>query len=391
MSMDYIIQKGQMVRISINETKIITGICNFDERQKTHANGQNDGILLWKYTVNSIKLALNKITCYINYSDSAYANIALSLIPVELGISNGRITTGESSTHTWENAGKTIAQTYDLLAKETGLSWWIDPDLKLNFCENESIIQEAPYNLDQDFGTNFEDYRNVVVNGNYSEYANSVEIVSNEYEGVLIEGMQYSHEEHCDLLNICGYYAFSTKVISDNNYFYPPDEENEMDAGSSTGYVVDDYASADQPTIEFGDFVQNRSEDSQNFGFVSTITMNSTTSSRFYAYNMLAADGDSIYYFPTLNSVLKKEVNSKSAYPPETLTFNTYTPGFLPRQRLYANLPDIGSEGYFLINQILITDLTCNKFEFSITAEKKNYSDWITKSDKGYMSLFKNF
>jgi hypothetical protein len=88
---------------------------------------------------------------------------------------------------------------------------------------------------------------------------------------------------------------------------------------------------------------------------------------------------------------LKKEVNSKSAYPPEILTFDTFTPGFLPRQRLYENLSDIGSEGYFLINQVLITDLTCNKFEFSITAEKKNYSDWITKSDKGYMNLFKNF
>jgi hypothetical protein len=389
MGMNYIIQKAQMVRISINGTKIMTGICNFDEREKTYAKGINDGILMWKYTINSMKVALNKITCYVNYANSFYANIALALMPAELGISSGRVSTSESSTNTWENSGKTIAQTYDLIAKETGLAWWISPDLELFFCENESTIQEAPYNLDQDFGTNFEDYRNVVASGNYAEYANSIEVVGNEYEGMLIEGMQYAHEEHCDLLNICGYYAFSTKVISDNNYFYPPDNEHEMDTGSITGYVVDD--SSDKPTIEEGDFVQNRSEDYQNFGFISTITINSTTSSRFYAYNMLASDGDSIYYYPTLNSVLKKEVNSKSAYPPEVLKFDTYTPGFLPRQRFYENLPDIGSEGYFLINQVQITDLTCNKFEFSITAEKKNYSNWITKSDKGYMSLFKNF
>ena len=391
MGMDYIIQKAQMVRISINGTKIMLGICNFDERQKTYSKGTNDEILMWKYTINSFKLALNKITNYVNFSNFYYALYVMQMMPNDMGLTIGRISINESTTSTWENAGKTIAQSYDLIAKETGLAWWISPDLELYFCENESTIQEAPYNLDQDFGTNFEDYRNVVISGNYSEYSNSVEIVGTEYEGMLLKGMQYAYEEHCDLLNICGYYAFATKVISNNNYLYPPDNKHLMDSGSVTGYVVDDYGTGDTPVIEEGDFIQNRTDDFQNFSFVSTITINSTTSTRFYAYGLSANDGDSIYYYPTLNNVLKKEVSAKSAYPPEILKFDTFTPGFLPRQRLYENLPDLGSEGYFLINQVQITDLESNKFEFTITAEKKNYSNWITKSDKGYVSLFKNF
>lgn len=391
MGMNYKIEHGQMVRISINGTPIMTGICNNDNKNKTYAPGNNDETLMWKYTIRSMKIALQKISYYLSYSDAFYQNIALALMPIELGIGSGRITTSEVASGLWENAGKSIAQTYDLLAKETGLPWWIDTDLKLYFCENESTIEESPYNLDKDFGTNFEDYRHVNVSGDYSQYASSVEGYGNQYEGMLLEGVQFNYDEHCDLINKTGYYAYASKIVSDNNYFYPP-EEHGMDSGSSTGFVVDDYSSPSyQPDIEEGDFVINRSEDTQNFGFVSTITMNSTTSTRFYAYNMKATDDDRIWYNRGFNDVLKKQVNSMSAYPPSLISFDTFTPGFLPRQRVYINLPDVDTEGYFLINQVQISDLENNKFEFTITGEKKNYSNWITKSDKGYVSFFKNF
>lgn len=393
MGMDYKINQGQLVRIKINGTPIMTGVCSTDDRTKTFATGDNDGIVMRRYTVKSMKLALQKVTRYYSL-DFYYANIVSTIMPTFLGISSGRVSIPTQTSGLWENSGKSIAQSYDLISKETGLAWWIDPLLELYFCANESSISEAPYNLDQMFGTNFEDYRHVSINGDYSQYANSVEAIGQSYEGTTMEGMQYATEEHNDLINICGYYAFASKVDSNNNYYYEP-VEHAIDSGSTYGYIVDNYSDpSHQPDVEIGDFIYNRSKDRDviDYAFVTTISINSTTTTRFYVTPaMNAADGDYIWYNREFNDVLINQVNSNSAYPPEIVSFDTFTPGFLPRQRIYINLPDVDVEGYFLIEQVQIEDLGNNQFEFTVSGEKKNYSNWITKSDKGSINFFKNF
>jgi hypothetical protein len=393
MGIEYKINSGQLVRIKLNNTPIMTGICNNNSIRKYINRIECD------YTINSFKSALAKASqlVYANKGYS-YSSLAALLLKPEMGFLLGYLNSSETVSEFFLNEGKTIAQTFDLYAKNAGISWWVDTDLDLNFCDNEGTISAAPYNIDQIFGTNFEDYRNVIVNEDYSQYYNSVENYGSEYEGVFLHGMRYDWESHMDLINICGYYAWANQIISDNNIYFEPDE-NKTDTGTlsdpSTDYyiskVVDDYSNpSSKPDIEIGDFVINRSKQFANFGFITTISMNSTTSTRFTATFDCDAS-DYIWYNRQLNDVLKNEVNSKSAYPPALITFDTYTPGFLPRQRMYINLPDNEVEGYFLINQVQIKDLECNKFEFTVSGEKKNYSNWITKSDKGYVSFFKNF
>lgn len=393
MGIEYKINSGQLVRIKLNNTAIMIGVCCNNYIRK------DINKIECTYTINSFKAALSKASQLV-YANKGYdyEAIAASLLKPEMGLMLGYFNSDETVSEFFLNEGKTIAQTLDLYAKNAGISWWVDTNLNLNFCDNESSIPDAPFNLDQVFGTNFEDYRNVSVNEDYSQYYNSVESYGSEYEGTFLHGMRYDWENHLDLINICGYYAWANQMISDNNIFFEPDE-HKADAGTLSdpapdyyiSKVVDNYASAsDQPTIEIGDFIINRSKEFSNFGFITTISMNSTTSTRFTA-TFDCDESDYIWYNRQLNDVLKKEVNAKSAYPPALINFDTYTPGFLPRQRLYVNLPDNDAEGYFLLNQVQIKDLTCNKFEFTVFGEKKNYNNWISKSDKGYVSFFKNF
>lgn len=383
---DFKIYSGQLVRIKINNVTYLLGVCTGNNRNRNADN------VSYQYTIGSLKKLMPKNNLDTTFAaDTDTIDIVRACIFSEMGISEGFIDEDNMGVidEAWNTEGRELNSILDTIAQKEGMQWWLDDEMKLYFAENEEVISDAPYDLDKDFGS-FDDYRDLNISEDLSNYANWTETIGKDHNGVTLKGFHYSIEEYDEFLNICGYDSSSVSVVNDNNiYFYP--DINICDAGTLTNYIVDVVGTPPEPTFEQGDFIYNRTRDA--YSFISTVSIATTATSEFYISPPITGQtsGDKIWYQNGLNKTMRRMLRSKTGYPPSIATFTTRTPGFLPKQKLYINQMDLDIEAYFAITQVNVRDEGSGSFEFTITAEKKLVDDFNSITERDFIRFFNKF
>jgi len=399
---DFRIKSGQLVRIKIGGTTYMTGVCVGNTRKKDVPEA-----VFYKYDIADAKSLLTKRHINKTFAPSvSYSSIVadtLVRLP-DLGLTAGYTQSDGYTQEAIVCEGQTLSNLLDNIAAIDGNQWIINNNLELEFSENpddysdSAKIIKAPWCLDNENVYNdvdltpLEDFRNVEVEEDYTNYANQIQVIGAEYAGKTIKCQHYNREDLDEFVNVCGYGAGSVYVVSDTNIVLNPDVRL-TDAGTTTSYIYDWWAAGTTATVvRAGDMIYNKTR--AQYSFITTVSVLSSTNTAYYIHPPITAQtsGDTLHYNYPLNDLARKMLKVKSEYPPLMIAFDTYTAGFLPRQRLFVNLPDLDCLAYFNINSVTVKDNTAGKFQFSIVGEKKDYSDrFTTITHRSMTKWFKNF
>ena len=385
------IYSGQYVRISFVDEILFMGLIDGNDRSGDYAT---DTKVIYQYTACGINAILNKKNS--NKTYTAYTTPhAIALDIANKNVSAGITDDGdiyEDNVHAFptdvHTDGKTDGEVMDMISELTGYLWWIDTKLALHFQLDPVIpgdIEEAPYDIDDDFGT-FDDYRNLSINEDYTNYANWIFISGGQYKGVTIKTLRINNEDYDEFLNICGYSAGTVYALSDTNILSASDIN--VAEIADVDYIEDYTPGADPPDVDVGDVIYNATR--KTLTFVSTGLVFLPTLTAFWVVPTVSGQtaGDKIWYNKGLNDTAKSLLQTKSSYPPIVANFHTFTAGFKPRQRLYINSPRLDVMAYFNIKKVEISEYEAGKFNFNIEAEKKDYSDFSNKTQRNYSEFF---
>ena len=386
--LDFKIYSGQLIRISLNDIVHMIGVCDGNSRGRN----ENPGTKIWTYSVAGINSILTNKNIETTYAEgSTFADVVEDLTKPELGLTSGYVDSNSVLDSDLVSDGKTIAEILDTLAEADGRQWWVNNDMELNFAENPETIEDAPYTLDKDFGS-FTDYQNLDIEEDYTNYANWIRVSGGEHNGVTLRMVAINDEDYDEYLNICGYDSGTVYVVSDTNIILPPPDINIADSGTTTEFINDNFAAGTSPAeLEEGDAVYNYTQDTLTF--CTTISSQTSNNVQFYVSPPVAsqASRDRLWYMKDFNETAKRLLRTKSGYPPLIVNFDTNTIGFLPKQRLYINHPDLEVIAYFNIIKVDINEIEAGVFNFHVEAEKKDYAGFNTITHRSYAKFFKTF
>lgn len=400
---DFTIKSGQLVRIKLGGETYLTGPCVGNRRKTTG----NLDYISYTYDIADPKTLLTKRNINKTFAASvSYSSIVVDPLVklADLGITSGYIASSGYTQEAIVCEGQMISELLDNLAGIDGCQWYLTNDLELVFAENpddysaEANIIKAPYCLDNEniFDDTdlvaLDDYQNIEIEEDYTNYANQIQVIGAEYAGKTIKCQYYNKVDLNEFVNVCGYGAGSVYVVSDTNIVLNPDVRV-SDTGTNTGYIYDWWSVGSTATVvRSGDMIYNKTRG--QYSFITTVTVLSSTNTAFYIHPAITAQtsGDYLHYNYQLNELAKRMIKVKSEYPPLLITFETFRAGFFPRQRLFVNLPELDTIAYFNINSVSVSDLSAGKFKFTIMGEKKNYSDnFSTITHRSFTKWFKNF
>lgn len=384
MGFDFDIDSGQMVRIKLNSDTIFTGICSGNARNGPLFSNQRRT----NYQLEGLKtMMMKRAIAYATFNTGTYMSAAVKdvrIMDYTAGITAGDIRVSDTFEEKQIVDGKNIVELLDDWAGIAAAHWFIDHDLKLNFFTTVTPTS-ATVTIDSDFGT-FTDFRNVSVEESISDYSNSVLFIGGEAFALTARLWRYNNEDYDEMLNRTGYNSPCFEVISDTAVVeYPRIKAQKTSSTSAIALSNSSYAYG----VASGDQIYNKTR--KAYSFVTTVSIDTSTQTIFSISPSIPsmAVGDSIVYYTTLNKNVKNIVAKKCGYPPHTLKFDTFTNNFNVRQRLYANIPDLAIQGYYNIIGVEITDLGGDNWNFSVTGERKNYTDYTVFSDLGYKQYFK--
>ena len=388
-----LIHSGQLVRIKIDGIRYMVGVASGNTRRKI-----TDTRTEFDYNVIGLNTLLQKDSIQTNFAEGAsYLSVVRSLINTELGLTEGEL----DSTNYLESAligdGKESAEILGTLSVAEGKQWWVDDDLQLNYTARlyshiGSYPEWAPYGVgdiadltDPDYW--IPDYQNLVVIEDHSDYSNNVFIIGGEYGGSTIKSMAVYKKEYGDYISVCGYNARAVYVHSDPNITEIPYIEVTT-AGTSAESVVNALPFIPLPEIAEGDCILNKTRN--KLSFITTISSLSTVSIAYSISPSIAGQtsGDHIWCLPRLNENAQSLLASKSGYPYVRVSYDTFTPGMLPRQMQSINDVWSGIDGYFMIESVKITDETAGIFKFSINAEQRPKTQVNLVSTKEFALYF---
>lgn len=365
---------GQLVRISIDGTRQMIGICNTNDRELMTRD-----LVLVNYGLIGLNNLLAKASSdeiFIEGTD--IEDVINDLCDTEKGVTPGEIDTDGIIDMTIDMEQQEPIEVLSTLATMEGKQVWINDDLELNYSARYySYILDypdfAPYSIGDgldllDSYPELDDFRNFKVKDDNTDYANNVFLIGAEREGVTVKSMAIMPSEHDDFMCIAGYKATAVYVHSDPNITEDVDD-NVMDTGTDANGIVDD--TAETPEIVEGDCVYNQTLD--KLMYITTITTLSTVTARFSVSPSIAGQtgANVVWYTPRLNETAKSILAARAGLPGQIVTFDTNTTGLLPRQMMLIFEPRLSVIGYFMIQSVKIDDRGAGIFNFSITAEKR--------------------
>jgi hypothetical protein len=370
---DPLIHSGQLVRIKIDGTRYMIGVASGNARKR-----YTESLTELDFNVAGLNTLLQKDSIQSNYSNgAAYSTIVRSLINTELGLTEGEIDSDSYLDGELIGDGKESSEILGMLATSDGKQWWINDDLELNFTARLythifSYPEWAPYDIgdltDPDYW--IPDYENFMSYEEHSEYANNIFVVGGEFGGTTIKSMAIYGKEYDEFVAICGYNARSVYVHSDPNITEYPYEQV-CSVGTDSQSVVNNIPFLPLPEIAEGDCIYNKTRD--KLSYITTISALSTASIAFSISPAIAGQTtwDTIWCLPRLNETAQSVLASKSGYPHMRASYETYTPGMLPRQMQEIHDVWLKTDGYFMIDSVRVEDLSAGLFKFFISAEQR--------------------
>lgn len=382
------IYPGQMMRISINGDVHLIGIVTEDyKNKKTNTLVETD------YTVQSLKWMYQKIKLFTDFAEgTSMSSILIGIVVTWWGLEIGNVESSDTLDRTLEASKLNTSDVLDALADIEGVMWWTDSDWKLNFASAESTVSVCPYTISE-LSTAFTDFRDLEIHEDMKDYTGWGEINGAIIDGRTLRGYGGSREDFADTISIYGYGNDAIEVVTNNNIFYEP-QKSTIDSGSSTYYVIDTYSDpSDQPDIQEGDFFYNATRD--KIGFISTISINSTTTTEFYLESYITGQqvDDEIWYNRNFNDAVDKYFKSKQVYRPQYGSFNSYTLGFKARQKMFVSDRLYNTHDYFCITKVYIEDMGAGIFKSSMDIEKRSGSDDVfnVMTFRDYINFWKKF
>jgi|GEM_PF-6245097 len=364
----------QLVRINIDGTRYMTGVCGAISKTKLTPQ-----LIAADYQIKGANTLLSKD--YINSDFAEGANISdvvTALCDYQRGITEGEIDT----TGTLDNAllgdHQESCEILNTLASSEGKQWWVNDDLELNFTARYydhigDYPEWAPYAISNiegllGFTDVLDDFSNFKVLEDSTDYANHTIIIGAERDGVTVKCMAISAQDHDDYICVTGYMAKAVYVHSDANISENIDS-NVTDTGTNSYQVTDNFSAA--PSVANGDCIFNKTLNAMSF--ITTISTFSTSTLAFSISPSIAGQGSGqrIWYMPRLNEATKSLLAARSGYAPQSITFDTYTSGLLPRQMMLIYDTLLNVTGYFMIQSVSVDDLGAGIFNFGIVAEKR--------------------
>jgi hypothetical protein len=377
------LEEGQLVRITVDDEKVIEGPCVDREPSRI------GDYLKMEYKIASIKTLLYKYPLDESYAiDSAFSDIIEDCCNDQAGIVPGNIDTSSVLSETLNTDAQSKGKILDTLAEADGLDWWINHDYTLDFGDNEASIEDAPHDLDSDFGT-FSDYRNVTVSSDYDNYHNQVTIIGQDYDGVVLKAFASDRDSYDASFFIGGYDTAISQVLNDNSLFFKPIIKI-AEPTTNEDYVYDEYTS-NAPTVLVDDVFYNKTR--KQFSLVSRVLANSSTVSIFYINPPITGQtaGDIIMYNREFSQVAQDRVRAHGGHPKQNISFMTYTAGFKVRQRIYFNDPKLGVMKIGAITGVTIYDRGAGKTEYEIMIESKTPAYFNVISNSNYVKFFRRF
>jgi hypothetical protein len=373
---EQLIYSGQLVRIKIDGTRYVIGVASGNTRRKV-----TDTRTAFDYNLIGLNTLLQKDSIQTTFAAGAsYLSVVRSLINTELGLTEGEMDSDSYLESALIGDGKESAEILGTLATNEGKQWWVNDDLELNYTARlyshiGSYPEWAPHGVgdiadltDPDYY--IPDYQNLVATEEHTDYANNVFIIGGEYEGITIKSMAIYKKEYDDYVSICGYNARAIYVHSDPNIIEIPYSTN-ANPGTNSESVVDTPPSLPLPEIAAGDCILNKTRN--KLSYITTISVLSTVSVAYSISPAIAGQttSDVILTLPRLNETAQSMLASKSGFPYMRVSYDTFTPGMLPRQM--QSISDVWEkiEGYFMIESVKVKDETAGIFKFSITAEQR--------------------
>jgi hypothetical protein len=387
---NYPIEEGQMVRITVDNEIAIEGPCVNREPARV-----GDYITM-TYKIASIKSLFYKIPIDARYAiDTDYSDIIEDCCHDEMGVIPGNIDTSNTLSEALNTDSQSKGQILDTLAGTDVKDWWVNyDDFTLDFSDDFATTEDAPYELDTEFGT-WSDYRDVVVTSNYDNYNNSVTIIGKDYDGVILRAFAQDKNDYDSAFAICGYDAALAEVVNDSNIFFKPLVKLADDMGAYTttpSRIVDYYDYDTGPSINIDDIVYNKTRD--KYTFVSRVLANGYTFSIFDVNPAIPGqvDGDIIHYNYEFSAMAKDRARANGGHPKQNIKFTTSQAGFKIRQRLWFNDPKLGVSKLGAIVAVDIEDRGAGETEYTITVESKTKSYFnVIKNSENYMKFFRGF
>jgi hypothetical protein len=373
---EQLIYSGQLVRIKIDGTRYMIGVASGNTRRKV-----TDTLTEFDYNLIGLNTLIQKDSIQSTFAEGAsYASVVRALINTELGLTEGEIESSSYLESALIGDGKASAEILGTLATNEGKQWWIDDDLKLNYTARlyahiGSYPEWAPHGIgdiadltDPDYY--IPDYQNLVITEEHTDYSNNVFLIGGEYEGLTLKSMGIYRKEYDDYISICGYSARAVYVHSDPNIMEIPYSQVTT-AGTNTTSVVRAAPASPLPEIASGDCIINKTRN--KLSYITTITTLSTVTVAFSVSPSIAGQttGDTILYLPRLNESAQSMLASKSGFPYMRASYDTFTPGMLPRQMQSINDVWAKVNGFFMIESVQVKDETAGIFKFSIIAEQR--------------------
>lgn len=391
---DFPIEEGQLVRITVDNEIVLEGPCVNREPARV------SGYITMVYKIASLKALFYKYPINESYAiGTDYSDIVEACCHDEVGVMPGNIDTSTVLNEALSTDAQSKGQILDVLAKNDNKDWWINyDDFTLDFADDFATTEDVPYELDGDFGT-WSDYRDVVVTSNYDNYHNTVTLIGKDYDGIILRAFAQDKNDYDSAFVVVGYDAGLTEVVNNNDLFFKPLVKLTDDVvlggtayTTSPSKIVDTYDYGTGPGINIDDVVYNKTRDA--YTLVSRVIANGYTFSIFDINPPISGQvaGDIIHYNYELSQVAKEKVRAHAGHPKQNISFTTRTAGFKVRQRLWFNDPQLGVMKLGAIVSVDIEDLGGGNTQYTITAESKpkSYFNVISKSNN-YIKFFRGF
>lgn len=376
---------GQMVRVTIDDDVWFTGIVTQTRRKKTSVIGVDTSThCSIQVTCVPLKVRCNNRTVIVDYAKGTLATTIITNTLIFLlseGIKEGTVSTSYALDETWKSDCVSITEIFDELAEKSGCIWYIDKDFKFHFHADVSLELTPVRTIEYDGA--FTDYRNVEVSSNCADYANKLFVIggNDSYGNSIIASRGDMISQNAMQNNVAGSGVFGQVIRNGSLQSYT---EYLAEAGTTTTNLTITGAGN---YFLVGDAIKNHTRDAYMY-VVSFSDINNVTVTEVPGQT----SGDLILVTTEGTTIAKRELNRKYN-DPISLTFNSFDMTFLPRQKLYINLPMIGVDNsYWNIESVQISDVGGGLFMQDVTCVLADESNFITwRRENKIYDFFRNY
>jgi hypothetical protein len=382
LSGDYLLSDGQEIKILKDETIIFAGVVT-QAKRKIFKEEENSPISL-SVKAEGFNALPGRRTVTAYAIDTNAGAVVESFVRINLsqdGISPGLIDPGATIIKYPMNdvlgapvSGKRLL---DDMAELSGFIWYIDLERKLNFVQEDQVL-EAPYALTD--ASSFKDFRNVnaeettvnyrnkqFVRGGTDQFGNMVLVSGENVDEIRLRQRKEGNS---------GVYG---NLIEDENITRAV--KRAAEEGTNESFLV-----IPEHGLNAGDMIVNVSKGLAR----SNVTVLDENSLNLYFPIEGQTQGDEIIWYPEANHIIQNKLKQYGKTNPGKIEFETGSAEFKPGMKLYVDLRILGEEakGYYLIESVEIQNVNTETLKVKVYGTKRDDGDFSTQKSEGWTEYF---